>query len=91
MKEIDVEKECCKIARAAGWAAVKLEKNGNVGIPDRLFVRRGGGCLFVEFKHPNAPRRTTPEQDWWAAFLGNRCVTVSNVQDFTEAICRFAE
>lgn len=40
--ERDLEVECQKLARAKGVAALKIEKNGNSGVPDTLFVASGG-------------------------------------------------
>lgn len=60
-------------------AAVKLENNGNKGIPDRIFIGRGGRCLFVEFKRPDGGGRVGKSQEVWLDFLGD---TAAMVNDF---------
>lgn len=63
-EELDFEKECRAIARRAGWIACKLEKNGNKGIPDDLFISSAGRCVLIEFKK-DAHQRPRPEQKMW--------------------------
>lgn len=63
-KELDFEKECRAIARTQGWIACKLEKNGNKGIPDDLFISPDGRCVLIEFKK-DTHQRPRPEQRLW--------------------------
>lgn len=84
--ERQLEIACCTIARKIGLAAVKLEKNGNTGIPDYMFIRRGGRCVFVEFKRPGGGGVVSPEQQFWAEFLKPNHAFVDSVDDFLEVI-----
>ncbi len=88
-EERKLEVECCNIARTLGLAAVKLEKNGNRGIPDYLFIKKGGRSLYVEFKRPGGGGVVSAEQRFWADFLGDSHVFVDSVGVFTDAIGEF--
>lgn len=84
--EYELEQRCCDYARSHGIAAVKLE--GQDGIPDRLFIGKGGKCLFVEFKKPTGGI-VSKEQKFWLEFLGESGMTCNNFDDFVEAIKEF--
>ena len=84
--EYELEQRCCVYARSHGIAAVKLE--GQEGIPDRLFIGKGGKCLFVEFKKPKGGI-ISKEQKFWLEFLGESGMTCNNFDDFVEAIKEF--
>ena len=88
-EERKLEVECCTIARTLGLAAVKLEKNGNKGIPDYLFIKRGGRSLYVEFKKPGGGGVISAEQRFWADFLGDSHVFVDSVGGFAKVIGDF--
>ena len=88
-EERKLEVECCTIARTWGLAAVKLEKNGNRGIPDYLFIKKGGRSLYVEFKKPVGGGVVSAEQRFWADFLGGSHVFVDSVGGFTNVISGF--
>ena len=88
-EERKLEVECCTIARTFGLAAVKLEKNGNTGIPDYLFIKRGGRSLYVEFKKPGGGGVVSAEQRFWAEFLGYSHVFVDSVEEFSNVIGEF--
>ena len=85
-EERKLEVECCTIARTWGLAAVKLEKNGNRGIPDYLFIKKGGRSLYVEFKRPGGGGVVSAEQRFWADFLGDCHGFVDSVRKFEELI-----
>jgi hypothetical protein len=87
-EERKLEIECCTIARKFGLAAVKLEKNGNTGIPDYLFIKKGGRSLYVEFKRPGGGV-VSAEQRFWADFLGDSHVFVDSVGGFANVIGEF--
>ena len=87
--ERKLEIECCTIARKLGLAAVKLEKNGNKGIPDYLFIKKGGRSLYVEFKRPGGGGVVSAEQRFWADFLGDSHVFVDSVGGFAKVIGEF--
>ncbi len=80
--ETQLEKDCCNFARSKGLAAVKLEKNGNKGIPDYMFIQEGGRTLFVEFKRPDGRGVLSPEQKFWFKFLGYSCALVEDLELF---------
>jgi hypothetical protein len=84
--EYELEQRCCDYARSHGIAAVKLE--GQEGIPDRLFIGKGGRCLFVEFKKPSGGV-VSKEQKFWLEFLGESGMTCDNFDDFVEVIKEF--
>ena len=88
-EERKLEVECCTIARTLGLAAVKLENNGNRGIPDYLFIKKGGRSLYVEFKKPGGGGVVSAEQRFWADFLGDSHVFVDSLGGFTNAISGF--
>lgn len=87
--ERDLEKRCCLYARKHGLAAVKQENNGNVGIPDRMFVKRGGTVLFVEFKRPDGGGRLSVEQSFWLDYLSPRVYVIDSFEAFVEVIEQF--
>ncbi len=82
--EYDLEQRCCDYARKNGIAAVKLE--GQNGIPDRLFISRGGKCLFIEFKKQDGSGIISKEQKFWLKFLGENGMICNNFDDFVEII-----
>lgn len=84
--EKDLEQECVKYAREAGVRVVKLERTGNDGIPDRMFVKKGGDVLFVEFKNPNGRGRLSESQKDWLDFIGVKAVVCSSFDRFKELI-----
>jgi len=86
--EYELEQRCCDYARSHGIAAVKLEKNGNRGIPDYMFIQEGGKCLFIEFKKPTGGI-LSKEQKFWLEFLGESGITCNNFDDFVELIKEF--
>ena len=84
--EKKLENDCCMIARAKGLAAVKLEKNGHKGIPDRAIIGRGGKTIYVEFKNPEGTGVISPEQKAWKKFLGYSAHFISDVEEFKKLI-----
>jgi len=85
--EKNLENECCKFARGCGLAAVKLE---NVkGIPDRMFIKDGGDCIFVEFKKPNQKGIISSEQLFWGKFLKYKFHVINDFETFKVLINSF--
>ena len=80
--ERDLEVECQRLARLKGVAALKIENNGNTGVPDTLFVASGGNVLFVEFKRPDGRGNVSREQLFWHSFLGSSVSLICSVDDF---------
>lgn len=57
VRESYIEAKLIKYARKLGWREYKLGTRNKVGLPDRMFLRKGR-CLFIEFKSPNkTPRK----------------------------------
>lgn len=50
MKESRVERLLVECAQSLGYLHYKFTSPGKRGVPDRLFVRPGGGTLFLEIK-----------------------------------------
>lgn len=53
IRERDIERKVCDLAKAAGWLAYKFTSPAQRGIPDRIFIRQGR-IVFIEFKAPGA-------------------------------------
>ena len=75
-----LEKECSRYARMQGFAVVKLEKNGNKGIPDIAVIAQDGRTLFIEFKTETGV--LSVEQIYWKNYLGDSRKTVRSFDDF---------
>lgn len=84
ISESELEKKCCNYARKLGWAAVKLEKNHNKGIPDRLFVKNDK-VFFVEFKK-DKNSKLSKEQLFWKNFIAPLYFVIYDFTSFTEII-----
>lgn len=84
-KELDFEKECRRMARRAGWIAVKIEKNGHKGIPDDLFISPDGKCVLVELKKDNK-QRPRPEQTAWMERFPMLCYLVGDTDTFKQVL-----
>lgn len=56
-KECTVEEHWCRVAAQLGIAQVPLKTRGTNHWPDRLFFKRGGKPLLVEFKRPGEEPR----------------------------------
>jgi glycine cleavage system H lipoate-binding protein len=82
--ESELEKKCSQYARERGWASVKLEKNWNKGVPDRLFVKNDK-VFFVEFKK-DSKQILTKEQIFWCEFTKPIHFVISNFEDFKEIV-----
>jgi hypothetical protein len=52
LTEGQIQKRCVGWAKRNGWKARKYVSPGNSGVPDYLFRRRWGICVWVEFKAP---------------------------------------
>ena len=78
--ELQIEKECCSYAKSLGWASIKLEKNYNIGIPDRLFVKNDK-VFFVEFKK-DKNQKLSQEQIFWREFVKPIHFVIFNLEDF---------
>lgn len=95
MKHIENELEitCCNWARKFGIAAIKLEKNHNKGIPDRMFIKQKKDeqgnetgeieVLFVEFKKSDK-EKLKPEQVFWQNFLKSSHKVIFDFKTFRE-------
>lgn len=84
-EELTFEKQCRAHARTHGWVACKLEKNGNKGIPDDLFISPTGRCVLVEFKK-DTHQQPRPEQRLWLDRFPTLAYLVGSVQEFHDAL-----
>jgi Holliday junction resolvase len=82
--ESELEKKCSQYARERGWASVKLEKNWNKGVPDRLFVKNDK-VFFVEFKK-DKNSKLSKEQLFWKNFIAPLYFVIYDFHSFTEII-----
>ncbi len=48
-REKQIERVVCKYAEKLGWLQFKFASPGQVGVPDRIFFRKGI-CILIEFK-----------------------------------------
>jgi Holliday junction resolvase len=53
MRERDIERKACDLAKEAGWLVFKFVSPAQRGVPDRIFIRQGR-IVFIEFKAPSA-------------------------------------
>lgn len=58
MLERDIENKVVRWSKQNGWLSLKLNVRGQVGWPDRLFIK-DGRFLFIEFKAPGGKLRPT--------------------------------
>jgi hypothetical protein len=80
--ESSVEQAARIVAERNRCLLVKLH-HGIVGFPDRILLRPGSTCAFVEFKRPG--ERPTKIQAYWLGrlnYMGFRAVVVRNLRDF---------
>lgn len=49
IRERDIEKKSCELAKAAGWLTYKFVSPAQRGVPDRIFIK-DGRVVFIEFK-----------------------------------------
>lgn len=90
MNEKQLEDKCTLYARGKGIIAIKLEKTGMVGVPDRLFIASSCDnevkCIFVEFKNPNGKGKLSEYQKFWKYMLKESFFVVDNFEKFKEII-----
>ncbi len=56
MLESQIESKVVQWAKKNGFLSLKLNGRGQVGWPDRMFIKNGRVC-FIEFKQPGAQLR----------------------------------
>ena len=81
MGEIKIEKRCRDYAIAKSWLAYKFTSPGNIGVPDRIFIK-AGKVLFVEFKAPG--ETSTPLQTLQQNYLIQEQMHVYEIDSFDE-------
>ena len=84
-EEFEFEKACRKMARQAGWVALKLEKNGHKGVPDDMFIHPSGRVVLIEFKK-DEKQRPRPEQATWLRRFPSLCYLVGSEETFCRAL-----
>lgn len=80
-EELTLERRCRAYARANGWVCCKLEKNGNKGVPDDLFITPDEKCVLVEFKKDER-QKLRPEQRIWRERFPNLVHVVCSFSAF---------
>lgn len=83
--ELQLERRCRAYARRHGWVCCKLEKNGNKGIPDDLFISPDQRCVLVEFKK-DEQQRPRPEQTLWLRRFSKIAHLVGSFSQFCQAL-----
>lgn len=86
-EELKLENKCRAFARSHGWVALKLEKNGNKGVPDDLFISPEEVCLLVEFKK-DEKQRLRPEQKLWHERFPRIVHIISDFEAFEKLLSR---
>lgn len=83
-QELELEKRCRQYARTHGWVAAKLEKNGNKGIPDDLFISPDERCYLVEFKKDERQQARREQERWLQRFptIARKIGTFESFCDF---------
>lgn len=84
-EELQLEKRCREYARRCGWVCCKLEKNGNKGIPDDLFISPTEAVFLIEFKKDER-QKLRPEQRLWAQRFSKIVRHVSSFEDFCKVL-----
>ena len=84
-EELNLERRCRAHARANGWIACKLEKNGHKGIPDDLFISPEQTCFLIEFKK-DTKQKPRPEQVVWLARLSKIAHLVGSFEEFCNVL-----
>lgn len=84
-EELELEKRCRAAARANGWSALKLEKNGNKGVPDDLFVHPDGRFFLIEFKKDER-QKLRPEQAIWLERFSKNAYLCGSFERFCELL-----
>ena len=86
MREKEIERRCCKIAKNHGWLSMKMVSPNRVGVPDRLFLGGSGKLQFVEFKKPGS--YLSPMQERCIREFtryGHSVWVIDNVEEFEKA------
>ena len=84
-EELTLEKKCREAARRNGWAALKLEKNGNKGVPDDLFLHPDGRARLIEFKK-DEKQKPRPAQVVWLHRFSKIAHLCSSYEEFCEVL-----
>ena len=84
-EELELERKCRAYARARGWVCCKLEKNGNKGIPDDLFISPNQKCILIEFKK-DEKQKPRPEQTLWLCRFSKIAHLVGTFDRFAEIV-----
>lgn len=84
-EELTLERRCRAHARANGWVCCKLEKNGNKGIPDDLFISPDQRCMLVEFKKDER-QRPRKEQKLWLERFDKIAYLIGSFEEFCRVL-----
>lgn len=89
--EKNVRGSCIKYAEKNGWLAFHMTPLNWVGLPDCLFIKRGGAAvLFVEFKRPTVTKARLKQDHAIQKLIdfGIPAVVCNNYADFCELLNR---
>lgn len=84
-EELTLERRCRAHARANGWVCCKLEKNGNKGIPDDLFISPDQRCMLIEFKKDER-QKPRKEQKLWLERFDKIAYLIGSEEEFRKAL-----
>lgn len=86
IRERDIEKKACDIAKKAGWLTYKFVSPSQRGVPDRIFIRQGV-IVFVEFKAPGKKPTALQYQTITKLRLSGMTVHVcDSIESFCDAL-----
>jgi hypothetical protein len=78
-EESKLEYAVVKYAQQKGILTFKLTSPANPGVPDRIFIFKGGHHLYLEFKAPK--KRPTPKQAFFIEKLLNQGCLAAWIDD----------
>jgi len=81
VRESQIERAVCDIAKEKGWKNYKLNGPGDRGKPDRMFLSIGGRVKFVEFKSPGKrPTKLQVYQLEQLTAMGFECYVIDSIE-----------
>lgn len=86
LRESNIERFVCRVAKEAGWLTYKFVSPSNSGVPDRIFIK-SGRVVFIEFKAPG--KKPTKLQEKIISRIRDAGVEVyicDNVEDARNAL-----
>lgn len=84
MLEKDIERKIACIAEDMSMFTTHIEPSGKKGIPDRLFITRGGYTFYVEFKTISG--KLSARQEYIIDKMRNNNADISIIRTIEEGI-----